>query len=290
MAPDGSARPQQADTQRGKVQYEDEGTGDPVLFIHGSPGGCDQGALMTQFLRDAGRRVIALSRPGYLDTPLTDDNKTPEAQASLALELMDALGLDKFALMCWSGGGPSSYTLAARHPERVTALAAVAAVSGPFEFHGVGEEKMLMGRFGAWLAKEMVRHAPKETVKSLVKEEGDLSKAQAKELAAKIWEAPEKRAFALALMETVSGDRKVGFENDVDQFQDPSLDLAAVRAPVLLVHAATDGDVPVAQSEHASDALPSSQFVRLDEGTHVSVWTDPGSESIQARITAFLAR
>jgi pimeloyl-ACP methyl ester carboxylesterase len=66
--------------------------------------------------------------------------------------------------MCWSGGGPSSYRLAAMQPDRVTSLVAIAPVSGPFEFEGAGEEKMLMGRFGAWLMKEMVRHTPKDTV------------------------------------------------------------------------------------------------------------------------------
>src|SRR4029453_13260458 len=85
---------ERADTARGPVQYLDEGEGAPLLFIHGSPGGCDQGSLMTRFLRDRGWRTISLSRPGYLDTPLTDDNKTPDAQAALARALMDASQID----------------------------------------------------------------------------------------------------------------------------------------------------------------------------------------------------
>ena len=113
-------------TAKGPVQYIDEGDGSPLLFIHGSPGGFDQGVLWPAFLLEQGHRVIALSRPGYLATPLSDANATPDAQAALAGALMDSLGIDRFALMCWSGGGPSSNRLAASCPDRVSALVAVA--------------------------------------------------------------------------------------------------------------------------------------------------------------------
>ncbi|HEY8215652.1 MAG TPA: alpha/beta hydrolase [Acidimicrobiia bacterium] len=278
-----------ADTAAGTVQYLDEGSGSPVLFIHGSPGGCDQGSLMTAFLRSRGHRTIALSRPGYLDTPLTDDNKTPRAQAALAIGLMDTLGIDRFGLMCWSGGGPSAYTLAATAPDRVSALVAIAALSMSYEFASVGEEKMLMGRFGAWLMKEMARHAPKSTIKSLVKEEGDLSKDDREDLVEKIWEDPTKRRWALDFMGTVTGSRKPGFENDIDQFGKLKLDLDVVRAQTLLVHARTDSDVPYEQSEHAASKLPAAEFLTLGEGTHVSAWTAPDASDIQARIAHHLA-
>ena len=66
-----------ADTSLGPVEYVEAGGGPPVLFVHGSPGGSDQGALMGGFLAKAGFRVIAPSRPGYLDTPLSDETAAP---------------------------------------------------------------------------------------------------------------------------------------------------------------------------------------------------------------------
>ena len=50
------------DTSLGKVEYIDHGDGPPVLFVHGSPGGCDQGAVMTEFL-------VARGLPRDLDLP-----------------------------------------------------------------------------------------------------------------------------------------------------------------------------------------------------------------------------
>jgi len=276
------------ETALGPVRCRDEGDGPCVLFVHGSPGGDDQGSLMTRFLRDRGWRTVAFARPGYHGTPLTDDNRTPDDQAALAAAVMDALDVGRFAVMCWSGGGPTSYRLAATHADRVTSLVGVAAVSSPFEFEGAGEEKLLMGRFGAWLSREMVRHAPKETVKSLVKEEGHLDKDARKALVESIWDDPTRRSFALELMETVSGDRKAGFENDEQQFRQLDLGLEDVTVPALLIHARTDADVPYAQSEHALAHLPNAQLVTIDEGTHVSVWTDPDSTSHQDRVARFL--
>lgn len=278
-------------TAAGAVGYTDRGAGTPVLFVHGSPGGSDQGALMGAFLVDAGFRVVAPARPGYPGTELDDTNATPEAQAALELALMDALGIDRFSIMCWSGGGPSSYRLAASDPARVHRLVALAAVSKAFTFENALEETMLTGGFGKWLMKELVRHSPKQVVKMLATEEGDLTKEQARTLVEHIWDEPAKRAFVLELTATVSGGRTKGFANDRRQF--PLIDdlgLAGIATPTLLVHGTVDSDVPPEHSEHAAATLPDNELLRVTDGTHISTWTDPTSADIQARIVEFLRR
>jgi pimeloyl-ACP methyl ester carboxylesterase len=276
-------------TPHGAMRYVEDGAGAPLLFVHGSPGGCDQGRLMGAFLAARGFRVISPSRPGYHGSPLSDENATPRAQAEMELALMDSLGVDRFALACWSGGGPSSYTLAARNPGRVTSMAAIAAVSGPYHWEHPHEESMLSGRFGAWLMKELSRHAPREVVKQMVASEGDLDKDDRKKLVEQIWDDDAKREWALGLMASITGDRHDGLRNDQQQFPEiGELALASISAPSLLVHATTDADVPVAHSEHAAATIPGADFVRLDGGTHVSVWTDPSSNDLQARIAEHL--
>ena len=95
---------------------------------------------MTEFLVPNGFRAISISRPGYLGTPLTDALAEPDQQADLEIALMDTLGIDRFAVMCWSGGGPSSYRLAAKHGDRVTSLVTLAAVSMHYEFGNASTE------------------------------------------------------------------------------------------------------------------------------------------------------
>lgn len=278
------------ETRLGPVQHLDRGDGPAVLFVHGTPGGCDQGALMGEFLVEAGFRVIAPSRPGYLGTPLDDDRSTPAQQADLHAALLDALGVDRVAVACWSGGGPSAYRFAIDHPDRVTAVAAIAALGDAYRFEHPSEEAVLFGRPGTWLMGQMARHAPKATVKMMTTEEGDLPKAQAKELVEAIWNDEARRDWVLRWVDTVTGRRKAGFDNDRHRFPSLQLDLGAVRAPVLLVHADTDSDVPYAHSQHALAELPDAELLTIEGGTHISVWTGPDDEAARARIVDHLRR
>lgn len=280
------------DTAAGPVEHVDVGSGPPVLFVHGTPGGCDQGALMTRSLVDT-HRVVALSRPGYRGTALTDGNRTPEQQADLAVALMDALGIDRFHVACWSGGGPSSYLLAARHADRVASVVALAAVSTSYEVDlrrrvALVEEKLLMNRFGSWLSGRLTDGAPRTAVKMLLSGEGDLSRQQVKELTGQVLADEEQRSFALGLFDTITGPRRAGFTNDLDRYASLDLPLEDVAAPVLLVHARADADVPHAHSVHAHDRLPDSRLVDLEGGSHVSAWLGPDAADVQAAVLEHL--
>ena len=279
------------DTKLGKVEYVDQGGGPPVLFVHGSPGGCDQGVAMTEFLVARGFRAISISRPGYLRTPLDDQVAEPDQQADLEVALMDELGIDTFGVMCWSGGGPSSYRLSAKHPERVSALVTCAAVSMPYEFaNGINsiEYSLLTGSVGSWLLKEMVKHAPKKLVGMVATEEGDLTKEQAHALTAHIWNDETKRDFVMKVSATISG-RHDGLKNDQEQFPKiGDLGLSSVSTPTLLVHGAADSDVHPDHSENAAKQLPNAELLLVENGTHMCVWTDPTSDEIQDRIVAHL--
>ncbi len=278
-------------TAVGEIGTVDSGDGLPVLFVHGTPGGSDQGTLMGRFLVDAGFRVVAPSRPGYLGTPLEHDDGTPERTAALLVALLDALDIDRCGVVCWSGGGPSAYLLAADHPDRVSSLVACAAVSGPYEFAtGLAslENSLMTSGLGGWLLHEMVAHTPKAVITSTIKEEGTLSHADASSLVQHIWEHPDKREFVLDLSATLSG-RKVGVKNDHHHFPGlADLGLARITVPTLLVHGTADADVGIGHSEHAAEHIAGAEFLRVERGTHLAVWTDPTSEAIQDRIVTHL--
>ena len=120
--------PQIAETAHGPIEYDVAGAGAPVLVVHGSPGGWDQGRAMASALPPDRFRTVAVSRPGYLGTAL-EGREDLDAQADLLAALLDTLEIERAGVLCWSGGGPCSYRLAVRHPGRVRALVALAAVS-----------------------------------------------------------------------------------------------------------------------------------------------------------------
>ncbi len=110
-----------AQTPCGPIEYAVAGDGPPVLLVHGAGGGFDQGLDIGASLAARGFRVIAMSRFGYLRTPLPAD-ATPAAQADAHACLLDTLQLRHAAVLGVSAGAPSSLQFALRHPQRTTAL------------------------------------------------------------------------------------------------------------------------------------------------------------------------
>ncbi len=113
-----------AQTPCGPIEYAVAGDGPPVLVVHGSGGGFDQGLDFSKPLAERGFRVIAMSRFGYLRTPLPAD-ATPAAQADAHACLLDALHVPRAAILGISAGAVSSQQFAIRHPQRTTALVLV---------------------------------------------------------------------------------------------------------------------------------------------------------------------
>jgi pimeloyl-ACP methyl ester carboxylesterase len=116
-----SSGSQIAETACGPIEYAVTGDGPLVLVVHGAGGGFDQGLDFGASLVERGFRVIAMSRFGYLRTPLPAD-ASPAAQADAHACLLDALGIKRVAVAGASAGAPSSMQFALRHPRRITAL------------------------------------------------------------------------------------------------------------------------------------------------------------------------
>lgn len=84
--------------------------------MQGSGGGFDQGMAFAAPLIAQGIRVVAMSRFGYLRTPMPANGS-----ADAFVCLMDALDIDKAAVMGGSAGALTAVQLARRHPDRVSA-------------------------------------------------------------------------------------------------------------------------------------------------------------------------
>jgi 2-hydroxy-6-oxonona-2,4-dienedioate hydrolase len=108
-------------TPCGPIEYALAGDGPPVLVVHGAGGGYDQGLEFGEPLVHRGFRIIAMSRFGYLRTPLPPD-ASASAQADAHACLLDALEIRRAAVIGASAGAPSAMQLALRHPDRCRAL------------------------------------------------------------------------------------------------------------------------------------------------------------------------
>ena len=100
-------------------------SGPAVLFLPGTP----DSRLVARSGADAADRagvdLVAINRPGYgLSDPAESDHLSV---ADDVVAVADALGIERFALLGMSLGGPYALACAVKHPERVRAVGVVAA-------------------------------------------------------------------------------------------------------------------------------------------------------------------
>jgi pimeloyl-ACP methyl ester carboxylesterase len=91
------------------------------MMIHGTGGGFDQGLLFANGLRNAGVRIVAPSRFGYLQSSFPDD-ASPAHQADALVDLLDHLGLERIAVAGGSDGALTAAEFALRQPDRCAHL------------------------------------------------------------------------------------------------------------------------------------------------------------------------
>ena len=113
-----------ADGRRlGYAEYGDP-EGKPLFYCHGFPASRLEAALLDPSARKAGVRVVAADRPGCGLSDFQPDRRIGDWPGDV-VELAGALGIDRFAVVGVSGGGPYALACARKIPQRLTAAAVV---------------------------------------------------------------------------------------------------------------------------------------------------------------------
>jgi len=254
-------------TARGPVEYAalEGGQGPVVLALHGRPGGYDQGVLMARSLGEDLARWIAVSRPGYLRTPL-ETGPTPPEQADAYAALLDMIGIGPAVVLGLSGGGPSALQFALRHPDRCRGLVLISAVT---------RRKVPGERTPGQKFYDAVIGPSDRLAWFLFRLFGPVVGAAGRQALATV----------LVLPETMRG---AGRRNDLAQIEAlPVEPPPGIGVPTLIVHGTADRIVPIAHAEAAQRAIPSAKLVRIARGGHSIVFTR-GAE-IKPAVADFLA-
>jgi pimeloyl-ACP methyl ester carboxylesterase len=121
-----------------RVRIAGDPAGFPVLYFHGTPGSRLDLAFGDDLTAAAGVRLISFDRPGYGGSSPGPFGLSSVARAML--ELVDQLGVEHFATLGLSGGGPFALATGAIGGTRVTRIG-IASGAGPFqEVPGAMEE------------------------------------------------------------------------------------------------------------------------------------------------------
>lgn len=145
-----------AEIDGARIHYLDEGSGPPLVLIHGLGG---QMHNFTHSLLDRlkhNHRVIILDRPGcgYSTRP-RKASAALSVQAKTIAALIDELGLEQPLIVGHSLGGAIALMLALEHPEKIGGLALVAPATHagkavPPLFRGIYVRSKLIRRVMAW--------------------------------------------------------------------------------------------------------------------------------------------
>ena len=246
-------------TENGEIEYGMQGEGTPVLLIHGAGGGYDQGLLMGEAFLGSGYQFIAVSRFGYLSSPLPED-ATVEKQAILYADLLSHLDMDQVIILGVSAGGPSAVQFAHDYPEKSSALILASAVSMHMGDHIPLSTRVVntiqQSDFVYWLVLKTFRTQflgfigiPEETYGSL---------------------RADERAFADEMLEFMHpmSPRRPGNIHEATIKPLSGKAMSTISVPAIVLHAKDDTLVNYEHATFYHAHLANSQLVSFDSGGH----------------------
>ena len=247
-----------------RVHDADPGAGRAALTIvwhHGSP---QTGAPLDPLLEAAaarGIRLVSYGRPSYGGSSPQAGRDVASAAGDVA-RIADELGVERFATMGASGGGPHALACGALLGERVTGVACLAGLAPYTEdfdwFAGMAAPGGLRAALGG--RDERARFA----------ETDEFDEAS---FIAADWDAL-RGAWASLGVDAGRADAAGpdGLIDDDVAFVAPwGFDVAQVAAPALLVHGGEDRVVPLAHAEWLLRRCPRAELWLRPRDGHVSV-------------------
>ena len=270
-------------TRFGAMEYAVAGEGAPVLMIHGTGGGFDQGLNFAERMPAMGYRVIAPSRFGYLRSDFPDDPSSAN-QADAFIDLLDFLGIEKLPVIGGSAGALSAIEFAIRHPDRCSALVPlVPATYAPnrpsLQPMGKTQERMMRAMlesdFLFWAATHLARD---QMIGTMLATDPALVAAA----------SPAEKARAERIIRDILpvSMRARGLLNDAVLAGNPAKqDLTRIVAPTLAISLQDDRFGTYDAALHIVDQVPGARLVSWPAGGHIWVGHD---EELFAEIDAFL--
>jgi 2-hydroxy-6-oxonona-2,4-dienedioate hydrolase len=270
------------DTRAGAMEYAVVGDGPPVMMLHGTGGGFDQGLLFAASLRQRGFRIIAPSRFGYLGSSFPDD-ASPAHQADALVDLLDHLGIERLAVVGGSAGALTAAEFALRHPDRCTHLGLLVPAANltnrdPVQFTALQSfavNTVLGSDFWFWA---LSRLAPGPMIRTLL--------ATDPALLDKVPEAERQRARAILNQIFPISRKGNGFKTDAFWAGTPTpTAYERITVPTLILSCEDDLFGTAATARLLAERIPKAEITLYPTGGHIWFGHD---EDVADRIAGFV--
>jgi pimeloyl-ACP methyl ester carboxylesterase len=265
------------DTRCGRIEYLEQGSGSPILIVHGIWGGVDQGLLNVRGVLEANSHTIVVSRFGYLGSPLPE-RASVEGQADLYACLIEQLGIGQVTVVAHSAGVTSALQLALRHPELVKAIVLISP-NAPGEVEVKAPPRAIaeiafrsdllfwwLGTYGTTMLYGTMG----------VPQDFQLSEDQRSYVADMAMTVlPASRRYKGALFDMYTSNPAVN-----------EYPIESVRVPTLVVSARDDPMALYRNAVGLAERIPSAELLTLETGGHMLLGND---DAIASRVRRFVA-
>lgn len=241
------------------IHYHEAGSGYPLILLHGSGPGASGWSNFSGNLEAlaANFRVLAVDMPGWgASDPCTVEQLE---HVDAAIQFMDALGINKAAVVGNSMGGITSVRLAAEHPDRISHLITMGAA--------VNRQPRLFGPAdgpseGIKVLIEAYKKPSTETMMNLVRIMCYDKQHATESLCA-------KRAEAAAAQPVHLKNFLEGLPKGMPAKKFASVEqLMSIEAPSLLIHGRDDRVVHWEHTLHLVAGIPNSRMVLINRCGH----------------------
>ncbi|MDT0330592.1 alpha/beta fold hydrolase [Nocardiopsis lambiniae] len=251
-----------------EIYYEDQGTGQPVVLIHGYPLNGHSWERQTRALLAAGYRVITYDRRGFGGSSKAGSGYDYDTFADDLNTLLETLDLRDVVLVGFSMGTGELARYVSRHGhERVAGLAFLAAL-----------EPFLVAR------EDNPEGVPQEVFDGIEATARDDRYAWFTKFFADFYNLDEnlggrisQEAVTNSWNVAVSSAPVAAYAVVPSWIEDFRADVEAVRAsgkPALILHGTADNILPIdATARRFHKLLPEARYVEIENAPHGLLWT-----------------
>ncbi|WP_228555048.1 alpha/beta fold hydrolase [Catenulispora pinisilvae] len=247
------------------------------MLFHGTPGSRLGPVPRAMRLHASGIRLLTFDRPGFGES----DRQVGRSVASVAADaaaVADALGIERFAVLGRSGGGPHALACAALLPDRVTRAAAMVALAPRDAMGSAWFVGMTSGNVESY-TRALTDPA---ALRRDLDERAASIRADPASLLANIDAGLEPTDRAVIRQANIRQELIVSFAaavaHSADGWYDDSLALAApwgfdpadIEVPVYLWHGAEDRFSPVSHTRWLGERIPRATVDLEPRASHFS--------------------
>lgn len=262
------------------LYYEDHGSGQPVVLIHGYPLSSASWEKQIPVLLDAGYRVIAYDRRGFGKSSQPTSGYNYDTFAADLHELVTHLKLKHFALVGFSMGGGEVARYIGKYGSKDVSKAVIMGGVPPYLLKTDDNPEGVDGAVFEGIQKTVAadRYAFfSEFFKNFYNTDVNLGKRVSEQAVQASWNVASI-ASATASLACVPAWHE-DFRKDVEK----------IDVPTLVVHGSADRIVPFASAgERTAKLVKGAELVVIKDGPHNLAWTH--ADEVNAALTQFLAK